>query len=76
MFCNPAEKTHAGVVYPVQNRRAHLTCYEILDHATSPMRSTTVTNQLGTGQAQLYVQEVLCVPTRKGKRYTEEALVP
>ena len=29
LFCNPVEKTHAGARFRIEERRVHLTCYDI-----------------------------------------------
>ncbi|HET6918832.1 MAG TPA: hypothetical protein VFI46_05115 [Jiangellaceae bacterium] len=65
LFCNPVEKIHAGERFRIQERRVHLTCYDI--HA--PQRTTAtqvgVTNQLETDTFTVTSFELLCVPSEK-----------
>ena len=68
-FCNPVEKTHNGVVTPIQDRGAHLKLYEIapeFDPAPPPFVQVTVSNQFGDDQVLDVIQALLlAVPTTK-----------
>jgi hypothetical protein len=63
LFCNPVEKTHSSITYPVQHPTDHLLCYSVAELTFAPTANLDVTNQFG-GQS-LGVQQIdkLCVPT-------------
>src|SRR5262249_40767595 len=65
-FCNPVQKTIAGVVTPIVDLTDHLTLYNLLTAAPLPApRTFTVTNQFGTTQFTVDKATSLMVPTQK-----------
>lgn len=62
-FCNPVEKQHAGVVTPIRNPNAHLTCYQIVGRA--PKRTVRLKNQFETRDIKIRPPKLLCVPSDK-----------
>jgi hypothetical protein len=65
-FCNPVEKTHNGVIFPITQPLNHLTCY-ITNNADNFSAFEQIRNQI-TGQPetiQLINPRFLCVPTQK-----------
>jgi hypothetical protein len=65
LFCNPVEKTVAGVTFPIEEEEVHLTCYEIF--APQRTRATTfgVLNQFEEDVFKVTAFELLCVPAAK-----------
>jgi hypothetical protein len=65
LFCNPVEKTFAGETFRIEERRVHLTCYEIF--APQRTRATTfgVFNQFEEDVFTVTSFELLCVPAEK-----------
>jgi len=62
-FCNPVEKTHAGVVTPINHPLDHLVCYVI---AGTPFTTVVrVQNQFGRERLKLSTADLLCVPSQK-----------
>jgi hypothetical protein len=65
LFCNPVEKTYAGVTSRIVERQAHLTCYEIF----GPQRTTATTfggrNQFGQDMFTVTSFDLLCEPSEK-----------
>ncbi len=71
MFCNPTRKVHldTGVAVGVGNARGHLMCYRT--GVTPGLVFTALTfNQFGDELLIVGDADVLCVPTRKGKKFT------
>jgi len=62
-FCNPALKTHNGVVTPINNPLQHLTCYGISPAPFSGSVSTV--NQFGGVSAPITTADMLCAPSQK-----------
>jgi hypothetical protein len=64
-FCNPVEKTFAGVTVRIEERKVHLTCYEIF----GPQRTTATTfsarNQFEQDMFTVTSFDLLCVPSEK-----------
>ena len=64
-FCNPVEKTYAGVTERIVERQVHLTCYEIF----GPQRTTATTfrarNQFEQDMFTVTSYDLLCVPSEK-----------
>jgi hypothetical protein len=59
VFCNPVEKTVAGVVTPILEPKEHLVLYSL-------SRATIVTiNQFGTENLTIAVKDLLFVPSEK-----------
>lgn len=71
MFCNPTRKIHVdtGVAVGVGNARGHLMCYRT---GSDPGLVFTVFtfNQFGDELLVVGDADVLCVPTRKGKKFS------
>ncbi len=69
-FCNPTRKVHpdTGLAFGINNPNAHLMCYRT---SQSPGVITTVLtfNQFGDEFLIVDNADVLCVPTRKGKKW-------
>jgi hypothetical protein len=67
LFCNPVQKIHAGARFRIEERKVHLTCYEIF----GPQRTTAtrfgVFNQFETDTFTITAFELLCVPSEKGE---------
>jgi hypothetical protein len=71
MFCTPVEKTHAGVVTPIENPKAHLLCYGIYEGSINKM--VTIKNQFTDyDRLTLYRADALCVPTVKEEPEAEK----
>ena len=62
-FCNPVEKRHQGVVTPIQNPEAHLTC-DAMTRARFE-GDASIRNQFGGQDIRVGPPDTLCVPTRK-----------
>jgi hypothetical protein len=65
-FCNPTEKVHDGVLTPILNKDAHLTCYRITKKPFA-LTGLQVRNQFGIEVLDLREADLLCVPTIKGR---------
>jgi hypothetical protein len=63
LFCNPVQKTHAGVITPVQNPDVHLACYSMTRVPFE--RTQEIRNQFLPQTFALGPPDTLCVPTRK-----------
>jgi hypothetical protein len=62
-FCNPVQKTHAGVVTEVQHPDLHLACYSMTRVRFT--REAATRNQFGVQTIVVGPPDTLCVPTRK-----------
>ncbi len=63
-FCNPAQKQHTDIINPINNPRAHLTCYS-MTAGDAFIGQTRIRNQFGPQRLLVGTPRVLCVPTRK-----------
>lgn len=63
-LCNPVEKTHDGVVTPIQHPDEHLVCYTIRTQ-TPVARAVRADNQFGLETLNLGSADILCVPSKK-----------
>jgi hypothetical protein len=64
-FCNPVEKLHAGQRFRIEERKVHLTCYEIHGPQKTVPTQFGMTNQLETDTFTVTSFELLCVPSEK-----------
>ena len=64
-FCNPVEKTHGGVVFPINHPDDHLVCYAITP--TTLQLAITARNQFGGADLLIAGADILCVPSQKLK---------
>jgi hypothetical protein len=65
LFCNPVEKTVAGVTFRIEERQVHLTCYEIFAPQRTRATKFGVFNQFETDTFTVTAFELLCVPSEK-----------
>jgi hypothetical protein len=65
LFCNPAEKVHAGEVFPIEDEELHLACYEIHGKQKTEQFTVGVENQFETDTYQTGPWEILCAPSEK-----------
>ena len=63
LFCNPAQKWHAGMVSPVANPNDHLTCYAMT--RVQYLRDVDIRDQFGKFHLQTEYADMACVPTQK-----------
>lgn len=63
-FCNPAQKSADGVVYPIKDPIVHLACYMVQNPDFSTIPITTL-DQFGYWQTQIFENDCLCVPALK-----------
>lgn len=67
LLCNPAKKTHNGIVVPITNRKDHLVCYSItrarFPSGQEPTRG--IYNQFAKHKMTALVANMLCVPSEK-----------
>jgi hypothetical protein len=66
LFCNPVEKTVDGVTFRIEERKVHLTCYEIFAPQRTRATKFGVFNQFETDTFTVTAFELLCVPSEKG----------
>jgi len=73
-FCNPVEKQHAGVTFPILNDIEHLVCYDIDPHGSLNVPSVILVDQFLTTLGLPFESVLLCVPSLKtGVTPTEES---
>jgi hypothetical protein len=65
LFCNPVEKTHAEVTARIEERRVHLTCYDIHSPQRTVAKEVGVFNQFEQDTFTITSFELLCVPSEK-----------
>jgi hypothetical protein len=65
LFCNPAEKVHAGETFRIEDRNLHLACYEIHGKQKTQQFTIGVENQFETDVFQTAAWEILCAPAEK-----------
>ncbi len=65
LFCNPAEKVHNGVTFPIEDEETHLACYEIHGKQKTQQYTFTAENQFETDTWQTAAWEILCAPAQK-----------
>lgn len=63
-FCNPVEKHHAGVTYPILDPNQHLTCYTF-NPPGSASAGVTIVDQFTFTFAPLAVAQIVCLPSIK-----------
>ena len=72
-FCNPVEKTAAGITFPIVDEEAHMTCY-LVDNPTPYDIQVYATDQFGQWFIPLLENLCLCLPALKqGVTATEES---
>jgi hypothetical protein len=65
LFCNPVEKTFAGETFRIEERRVHLTCYEIFGPQKTMATTFGVFNQFEQDMFTITSWQLLCVPAEK-----------
>jgi hypothetical protein len=65
LFCNPAEKVHGGVTFPIEDEELHLACYEIHGKQKTEQFMVGVENQFEEDTFQTGPWEILCAPSEK-----------
>jgi hypothetical protein len=65
LFCNPAEKVHAGETFRIEDEELHLACYEIHGKQKTQQFMVGVENQFETDVFQTAAWEILCAPAEK-----------
>jgi hypothetical protein len=65
LFCNPAEKVHAGETFRIVDEELHLACYEIHGKQKTEQFTIGVENQFETDTFQTSAWEILCAPAEK-----------
>jgi hypothetical protein len=65
LFCNPVEKTYAGVTEGIVERRVHLTCYETFGPQRTTATTFNVRNQFEQDMFTVTSYDLLCVPSEK-----------
>jgi hypothetical protein len=73
-LCNPVEKIHKRRVFPIPDRRAHLTLYLAPTHNIEPTRRVVVDNQFGKARLLTFNPLVLAAPTQKNNEGFPEDL--
>ena len=63
-FCNPVEKRADGVVWPIIDYAAHLTCYTVQNPNPIAVPITTI-DQFGYWQIQAFDNDCMCAPALK-----------
>ncbi len=64
-FCNPVEKTVAGVRTKIEEREVHLTCYDIKGPQKTQSATFGVFNQFERDTFTITSWDILCVPSEK-----------
>jgi hypothetical protein len=65
LFCNPVEKTVAGVTTPIEEEEVHLICYEIKGPQKTEATEFGAKNQFEEDEFTVTAWELLCVPAEK-----------
>ena len=65
LFCNPVQKQHGAVITPIENRDAHLVCYQTTPAALTAPRVVRSRNQFGNKDLVAGIANLLCVPSQK-----------
>jgi hypothetical protein len=65
LFCNPAEKVHAGETFRIEDEDLHLACYEIHGKQKTEQFTIGVENQFENDMYQTAAWEILCAPAEK-----------
>ena len=64
LLCNPVEKRHDPLVFPIQNPVDHLVCY--IGRASAPFQGTVGTNDQFIGEDMVLSDpDIVCVPSEK-----------
>ena len=73
-FCNPVQKEHAGVLFPILNELDHLVCYDFTPHGTFAGISVGIVDQFVQTFGLPFESVLLCVPSEKtGVTPTDES---
>ena len=64
LFCNPVQKEHNGVIFPIINEIDHLVCYQF-EHPDSLTLTVTTEDQFVLTNLALFQSIKLCVPSLK-----------
>jgi hypothetical protein len=64
-FCNPVVKQHGAVTIPIENKDAHLVCYQTTPVALTTPRVLLSRNQFGNKDLLVGIANLLCVPSQK-----------
>lgn len=64
LFCNPAEKHHNGVTYPIVDPNKHLTCYSTNTPGFVSV-GATILDQFAFTLGSFGIAEILCLPSTK-----------